>query len=81
MGPDLLAQALWPARLQVLAADRNGDREARRHIESEFRAHLGESRSLAPEQMPEVTRGGAVIVIEGVDVGHRNLQVVIGMTL
>ena len=67
---DLGVEPPRPATSHVIAARVGGDREPRRHRQTEHRGHLGQVRALPTEQVLHAHGGLAVLVIEAVDVGH-----------
>ena len=64
------SRPVGPAGGHVGAAGVGGDREAGRYRQLQHARHLGEVGALAAEQVLHVHRRAAVLVIEGVDVGH-----------
>ncbi len=70
LGGDLPVELLRPAAGQVGAAGVGGDREPARHRQAQHAGHLGEVGTLAAEEVLHLHGRAAVLVIEGVDVGH-----------
>ena len=64
------SSSVGPPAGDVGAAGIGGDREPTGHRQPQHARHLGEVGALATEQVLELHRGAAMLVVEGVDVCH-----------
>ena len=67
---DLLVETVGPSTLHVRPTRIGRDREARRYRQLQHARHFGEVGALSTQEILVLHGGTAVLVIEGIDVGH-----------